>query len=126
MTDQRSQASIFRLGRRCALGSWPRRNNRPAKGLCPRSHIAEHKMKILAHSESHIVKLSDGSVWQIFPGDIDLTLGWLPTTELQLFEINDHVASHGLINCDDGSCVRVRPPGERWPEQRVKDLLKHG
>ena len=83
-------------------------------------------MKILAHSESHIVKLSDGSVWQIYPGDIDLTLGWLPTTELQLFEINDHVASHGLINCDDGCVVRVRPPGERWPEERVKSLLKQG
>jgi ubiquitin C-terminal hydrolase len=87
---------------------------------------AEQKMKILAHSESHIVKLSDGSVWQIYPGDIDLTLNWLPTTELQLFEINDHVASHGLINCDDGSVVRVRPPGERWPEERIKALLKHG
>jgi hypothetical protein len=83
-------------------------------------------MKILAHSESHIVKLSDESVWQIFPGDIDLTLAWLPTTELQLFEINDHVASHGLINCDDGSVVRVRRPGERWPEDRVKALLKQG
>jgi hypothetical protein len=66
-------------------------------------------MKILAHSESQMVKLSDGSVGQIFPGDIDLTLGWLPTTELQLFDINDHIASHGLINCDDGSVVRVRP-----------------
>jgi hypothetical protein len=83
-------------------------------------------MKILDHSESHLVKLSDGSVWQIFPGDIDLTLAWLPTTELQLFDINDHVASHGLINCDDGSVVRVRPPGERWPDERVKALLKQG
>jgi hypothetical protein len=72
-------------------------------------------MKILDHSESHIVKLSHSSVGQIFPRDIDLTLGWLPTTELQLFDINDHVASRGLINCDDGSVVRVRPPGERWP-----------
>jgi hypothetical protein len=83
-------------------------------------------MKILAHSESHMVKLSDGSLWQIFPGDIDLTLAWLPTTELQLFDINDHVASHGLINCDDGSGVRVRPPGERRPDERVKALLKDG
>jgi hypothetical protein len=91
-----------------------------------RPHIAEHKMTILAHSESHIVKLSDLSVWQIFPGDIDLTLGWLPTTELQLFEINDHMASHGLINCDDGSVVRVRPPGERWPEEQVKALFQRG
>jgi hypothetical protein len=31
-------------------------------------------MRIFSHSESHIVKLSDGSVWQIYPGDIDLTL----------------------------------------------------
>ncbi len=88
--------------------------------------FAEQQMKILVHSESHIVKLSDRSVGGFIPGDIDLTLGWLPTTELQLFEINDHVASHGLINCDDGSVVRVRPPGERWPEERVRDLLKQG
>jgi hypothetical protein len=91
-------------------------------------HPAEHKneMKILEHSESHIVRLSDGSIWQIFPGDLDLTLSWLPTTEIQLFDINDHVASHGLINCDDGSVVRVRPPGEPWPEEHVKALLKGG
>src|SRR5579859_2209188 len=36
-------------------------------------------MKILEHSESHIVKMQDGSAWQIFPGDIDQTLNWLPT-----------------------------------------------
>ena len=83
-------------------------------------------MKILDHTESHIVKLSDGSVWQIFPGDLDLTLGWLPTTELQLFDINDHVASHGLVNCDDGSVVRTRPLGELWLEERVKALLEGG
>jgi hypothetical protein len=41
-------------------------------------------MKILDHSESHIVKLSDGSLWQIFPGDIDLTLAWLPTARSAL------------------------------------------
>jgi hypothetical protein len=83
-------------------------------------------MRIVSHSESHIVELSDGSVWQIFPGDIDLTLAWLPTTELRLFEINDDVASHGLINCDDTSCVRVRPRGERWPEAKVKQVLMEG
>jgi hypothetical protein len=31
-----------------------------------------------AHSESHIVELDDGSRWQIFPGDIDLTLTGSP------------------------------------------------
>ena len=33
-------------------------------------------MKILEHPESHIVKLDDGSTWQIFAGDIDQTLTW--------------------------------------------------
>jgi hypothetical protein len=83
-------------------------------------------MKILEHPESHIVKLNDGSTWQIFPGDIDHTLMWLPTTELRLFEVNDEVATHALINADDGSRVRVRAHGERWPASKTRDILKDG
>jgi hypothetical protein len=42
-------------------------------------------MKIMKHAESHIiVGLEDGSQWQIYPGGLDLTLGWLPTTELDV------------------------------------------
>jgi hypothetical protein len=83
-------------------------------------------MKILEHSESHIVKLHDGSSWQIFPGDIDQTLTWLPTSELRLFEINDEIASHALINADDGTRVRIRPLGEAWPEGAAQKILKRG
>jgi hypothetical protein len=83
-------------------------------------------MKILEHSESHLVTLGDGSIWQIFPGDINHTLTWLPTTELRLFEINDEIASHALVNADDGTRVRVRPQGERWPEGKVRNILKQG
>jgi hypothetical protein len=49
-------------------------------------------MKIPEHSEGHIVKLDDRSRRQIFPGDIDHALKWLPSTELRLFEISDDVA----------------------------------
>ena len=83
-------------------------------------------MKIREHSESHIVKMHDGSTWQIFPGDIDQTLTWLPTSELRLFEINDDIATHALINADDGTRVRVRQLGEPWPEARTKTILKQG
>ena len=83
-------------------------------------------MKILEHAESHIVKMQDGSAWQIFPGDIDQTLTWLPTTELRLFEINDDIATHALINTDDGTRVRVRQLGEAWPEIRTKKILRQG
>jgi hypothetical protein len=85
-----------------------------------------YRMKIVEHTESHIVKLDDGSTWRIFPGDIDRTLMWLPTTELKLFEISDEVASHALINSDDGTFVRVRPQHEQWPAEKVKDSLKQG
>jgi hypothetical protein len=83
-------------------------------------------VKILEHSESHVVKLDDGSSWQVFPGDMALTLDWLPTTELRLFEINDEVATHALINSDDGTRVLVRPEGEGWPLEKIKNLLKEG
>jgi len=83
-------------------------------------------MKILEHSESHIVKLDDGSAWQIFAGDIDQTLTWLPSTQFCLFEINDEIASHALINAEDGTRVRIRPLGERWPEAKVRQALKRG
>lgn len=70
-------------------------------------------MKIQSHSESHIVELDDGSRWQIFPGDLDLTLNWKPETELAVVRIDDEVSSHALVG--EGGKVRVIPAGESWP-----------
>ena len=83
-------------------------------------------MKITNHSESHIVGLEDGSQWQIFPGDIDLTLGWLPTTDLEIVEMLDDVSSHALVDKAEGARVRVLPLGEKWSTSVVKDVLKDG
>ena len=81
-------------------------------------------MKIRSHSESHIVVLDDGSRWQIFPGDLDLTLNWKPETDLAVVPIDDEVSSHSLIG--EGGKVRVIPGGESWPVGTVKSLLKDG
>lgn len=81
-------------------------------------------MKIKFHSESHIVELDDGSRWQIFPGDLDLTLNWKPETELSVILSDDDVCSHMLV--DGGAKVRVIPVGERWPMREVKSALKDG
>ncbi len=51
-------------------------------------------MKIRFHSESHIVELEDGSRWQIYPGDLDLTLNWKPDTELTVMPSDDEISSH--------------------------------
>jgi hypothetical protein len=53
-------------------------------------------MKIKSHSESHIVELDDGSRWQIFPGDLDLTLSWKPETDLTVVPSDDEISSHML------------------------------
>jgi hypothetical protein len=81
-------------------------------------------MKIRSHSESHIVVLDDGSRWQIFPGDIDLTLNWKPETDLAVVPVDDEVSSHALVG--EGGRVRVTPAGESWPVQEVKSVLKEG
>lgn len=82
-------------------------------------------MKIRSHSESHLVELEDGSRWQIFPGDLDLTLGWTPETDLVVVEAaKDDVGSHLLVGA--GEKVRVIPEGESWPIGQAKDVLKDG
>jgi hypothetical protein len=54
-------------------------------------------MRIRSRSESHIVELDDGSRWQIFPGDLDLTLDWTPETGLSIVPIDDEGSSHALM-----------------------------
>ena len=80
-------------------------------------------MKIRSHSESHLVELDDGSEWQIFPGDLDVTLNWRPDTELKLVRIEDPASSQALI-ADDNSSVRVIPVGDKWPLNEVRQVLK--
>jgi hypothetical protein len=81
-------------------------------------------MKIRSHSESHIVELDDGSRWQIFPGDLDLTLNWKPETDLVVVPVQDEVSSHALVG--GGAKVRVIAYGESWPVREVKSALKDG
>ncbi len=81
-------------------------------------------MRIRSHSESHIVELDDGSRWQAFPGDFDLTLGWKPETDLTVIKVQDDIASHALF----GSEVKVRviPIDEAWSARAVQEELKQG
>jgi hypothetical protein len=83
-------------------------------------------MRIRCHSESHIVELDDGSSWQIFPGDLDVTLNWRPETDLKLVHIDDEVSSHALISVDDNTRVRVLSAAENWSVKDVKAKLKNG
>ena len=81
-------------------------------------------MKIKAHAVSHIVELDDGSCWQIFPGDLDVTLHWTPETDLALLETREGIGSHVLAS--KGGRVRVIAAGQQWPVEDVKATLKKG
>lgn len=81
-------------------------------------------MKIRSHSESHVVELDDGSSWQIFPGDVDVTLDWRPETDLTLVPVDGEVCSHVLVS--ESSQVRVIRAGERWPTSKVRSMLRDG
>ena len=80
-------------------------------------------MRIKRHSKSYIVKLNDDSVWHIWPGDLAGTLGWLPTTELELVQIDHEICSHALVDSSTGSNVKVSAIETQWPIERVRQLL---
>ena len=81
---------------------------------------------IKKHDKSDIVELEDGSLWRIWPGDVALTLNWLPTTDLLISEIGDEFCSHALIDQTDGSRVRVIEASGDWPVDRVRRSMKEG
>ena len=53
-------------------------------------------MLIKKHDKSDIVLRT--VFWRIWPGDVALTLNWLPTTDLLISEIGDEYCSHALID----------------------------
>jgi hypothetical protein len=83
-------------------------------------------MLIKKHDKSGIVELEDGSLWRIWPGDIALTLNWLPTTDLRVSEIDDEFCSHALMDQTEGSWVRVIEGSEEWPVEQVRSFMKKG
>jgi hypothetical protein len=83
-------------------------------------------MQIKKHNKSYIVELEDESSWRIWPGDLAATLDWLPTTELQVFAIDDEFCSHALVDQADGSRVGVIKADADWPAEQVRRFLKQG
>jgi hypothetical protein len=83
-----------------------------------RSRRGVSPLKIRSHSESHIVELEDGSRWQIYPSDLDLTLSWKPDAELTVMPSYDEISSHTLVG--GGVNVRAILAGESWPVAEVR------
>jgi hypothetical protein len=83
-------------------------------------------MQIKRHDRSHMVVLSDGSEWRIWPGDTPQTLQWLPSTEIDVVEIKHAICSHALVDRTDGARVRVISASANWPVRAVRRSLAVG
>jgi hypothetical protein len=72
-------------------------------------------------SESQIVELENDPQCRIFPGDIDVTLGWAPETDLTPLKVDREIGSHVLVS--ETGPVRAVLVGEM---REVKSILKDG
>jgi len=53
-------------------------------------------------------------------------LRWLPTTEIEISEIEDEFCSHALVDQADGARVRVIYATTEWPVEKLRRSLKDG
>jgi hypothetical protein len=82
--------------------------------------------RIKSHPRSHIVELTDGSKWRIWPGDLATTLGWTPEAEIKALPIEDEFCSHALIDQSSGSRVRATYANNDWPVEKLRRSLRGG
>ena len=82
--------------------------------------------RIKSHAKSHIVELTDGSKWRIWPGDLATTLGWTPEAEIEVLPIEDEFCSHVLVDRSDGSRVRATDASSDWPVEKLRKSLRGG
>ena len=80
-------------------------------------------MRIKKHEKSYIVELEDGSAWRIWPGDLAMTLHWMPSCQLEVSEIDDECCTHVLIDRVHRTCVRVIEAEADWAPEDIGPLL---
>jgi hypothetical protein len=96
--------------------------------LVERDHSFERgkAVRIRSHAKSHIVELTDGSKWRIWPGDLAMTLGWTPEAEIEALPIEDEFCSHVLVDQSKGSRVRAVDATNDWPVEKLRKFLRLG
>ena len=96
--------------------------------LLKRDHSFEGRTaaRIKSHAKSHLVELTDGSKWRIWPGDLATTLGWTSEAEIEALPIEDEFCSHVLVDQSSGSKVRVIDASKDFPVDQLRKALRGG
>jgi hypothetical protein len=82
--------------------------------------------RIKSHAKSHIVELTDGSKWRVWPGDLAVTLGWTSEAEIEAVPIDDEFCSHALVDHSAETRVRAIEAGNDWPVERLRNSMRGG
>jgi hypothetical protein len=95
---------------------------------CVNAHSFERgtAARIKSHAKSHIVELTDGSKWRIWPGDLATTLGWTSEAEIEVLPIEDEFCSHVLVDQSKGARVRAIEASSDWPIEKLRKSLGRG
>ncbi|MGA8292923.1 MAG: hypothetical protein WB820_10515 [Rhodoplanes sp.] len=80
-------------------------------------------MRVKKHEKSYIVELEDGSAWRIWPGDLAIPLHWMPSTRLEICEIDDACCTHVLVDRLHGTRVRVIESEAAWAPEEIEASL---
>jgi hypothetical protein len=95
--------------------------------LVERDHSSETETTLIkSHAKSHIMELTDGSKWRIWPGDLAMTLGWTSEAEIEALPIEDEFYSHVLVDHSGGSRVRAIDASNDWPVEKLRRSMRSG
>jgi len=58
--------------------------------------------------EGNLIKMDDGSLWQVSPFDVSDTAIWLESSEITVIQSKDPAYPYKLINADEHETVHAR------------------
>jgi len=109
-SEDRKSSGIYKLNdsEKAALQRWIDANYQKKPGVPTASStpIAKlHPMLSENLMNSHYLKLSDGSLWHIFPEDIPIAQGWITPVEIIITQSTNPLFPYKLTNKVSGSSV---------------------
>ncbi|MES2274277.1 MAG: hypothetical protein V4487_08825 [Chlamydiota bacterium] len=107
--DEKKKTGINKLSdkEKASLQNWidnnyAKRNQPIQKGVVERGTLQENL------KSGRYLRLSDGSIWNIHPGDISVTQGWITPVDIIVTQSSDSNYPYKLTNSVTGSSVRAK------------------
>ncbi len=107
--DEKKQTGLYKLNdkEKTALQSWI--DNHYTKRSQPVQQAIQEKGTLQENLKSgSVIRLSDGSLWNIHPKDTPITQSWITPAEIVVSQSGDPTYPYKLTNSLTGSSVRAQ------------------